>query len=135
MTRKSTLSPESVAVITYIKEHGTSTAAALRPHFQDMSRTQLLKRLGNLVDLGWLDFTWDTAGDKAWFLRASARATPVRTVADKVPRNTRQDAPGIPVAAPRRVDVMSGNYVPPRGPALRPGALDFRARPSVGYRC
>ena len=36
---------------------------------------------------------------------------------------------------PRRVDVMSGNYVPARGPALRAGAMDFRSCPSVGYRC
>ena len=39
------------------------------------------------------------------------------------------------VAQPRRVDVMSGTYVPARGPALRPGALDYRSCPSVGYRC
>ena len=39
------------------------------------------------------------------------------------------------VALPRRVNVMSGTYVPARGPALRPGALDFRSCPSVGYRC
>lgn len=40
-----------------------------------------------------------------------------------------------PVALPRRVNVMSGDYVPARSPVLRPGALDFRACPSVGYRC
>ena len=39
------------------------------------------------------------------------------------------------VALPRRVNVMSGTYVPPRGPALRAGAMDFRSCPSVGYRC
>lgn len=39
------------------------------------------------------------------------------------------------VALPRRVNVMSGTYVPARGPALRPGAMDFRSCPSVGYRC
>ena len=39
------------------------------------------------------------------------------------------------VALPRRVDVMSGTYAPPRGPALRAGAMDFRSCPSVGYRC
>ena len=36
------------------------------------------------------------------------------------------------VALPRRVNVMSGTYVPARGPALRPGAMDFRGCPSVG---
>ena len=39
------------------------------------------------------------------------------------------------VALPRRVNVMSGNYAPARGPALRAGAMDFRSCPSVGYRC
>lgn len=39
------------------------------------------------------------------------------------------------VALPRRVNVMAGTYVPARSPALRPGAMDFRGCPSVGYRC
>ena len=39
------------------------------------------------------------------------------------------------VALPRRVNVMSGTYVPARGRALRAGAMDFRSCPSVGYRC
>ena len=46
-----------------------------------------------------------------------------------------QAAQAAPVALPRRVNVMSGNYVPARGPALRAGAMDFRSCPSVGYRC
>ena len=132
MTRKSTLSPESVAVIKHLKEHGTSTIAALRPHFPEISRTPLLRRLGNLVDLGWLDFSRNDAGDKTWFLRASARAIQVHTVA---PEAARRQEPAPPVAEPRRISVMSGTYVPGRGPALRPGSLDFRACPSVGFRC
>ncbi len=39
------------------------------------------------------------------------------------------------VALPRRVNVMAGTYVLARSPALRAGAMDFRSRPSVGYRC
>ena len=46
-----------------------------------------------------------------------------------------QAAQAARVALPRRVNVMSGTYVPARGPALRPGAMDFRGCPSVGYRC
>ena len=46
-----------------------------------------------------------------------------------------QAAQAARVALPRRVNVMSGTYAPPRGPALRPGTLDFRSCPSVGYRC
>ena len=46
-----------------------------------------------------------------------------------------QAAQAARVALPRRVNVMAGTYVPARGPALRPGAMDFRGCPSVGYRC
>lgn len=46
-----------------------------------------------------------------------------------------QAAQAARVALPRRVNVMSGTYVPARSPALRAGALDFRSCPSVGYRC
>ena len=132
MSRKSTLSPESVAVIKHLKEHGRCTAAVLCMHFAAMSRKQLLKRLGNLVDLGWLDFDRTDSGDKVWFVRSSARAVAVHTTEPKEPPSA---TAALPVALPRRVNVMSGTYVPTRGPALRAGAMDFRACPSVGYRC
>ena len=132
MNRKSTLSPESAAVIKHLKEHGRCTAAVLCMHFAAMSRKQLLKRLGNLVDLGWLDFDRTDSGDKAWFVRSSARAVAVHTTEPKEPPSA---TAALPVALPRRVNVMSGTYVPARGPALRAGAMDFRGCPSVGYRC
>ena len=50
-------------------------------------------------------------------------------------RAAQEAAQAAPVALPRRVNVMSGTYAPARGPALRPGAMDFRSCPSVGYRC
>ena len=150
MTRKSTLSPESAALIAHIKANGTCTVVALRPHFADFNRPQLLKRLGNLVDLGWLDFTWSDAGDKTWFIRPSARAIPVHTVQTLPTLPTAQPAaptestasttpcaaePAPPIAGPRRVNVMAGTYLPPAGPALRAGALDFQRVGSVGSRC
>ena len=138
MTRKSTLSPESAALIAHIKANGTCTVVALRPHFADLNRPQLLKRLGNLVALGWLDFTWSDAGDKTWFIRASARAIPVHTVHTAQPTASTTPCaaePAPPIAGPRRVNVMAGDYMPPAGPALRPGALDFQRVGSVGFRC
>ena len=132
MSRKSTLSPESAAVIKHLKEHGRCTAAVLCMHFAAMSRKQLLKRLGNLVDLGWLDFDRTDSGDKVWFVRSSARAVAVHTTEPKEPPSATAD---LSVALPRRVNVMSGTYVPTRGPALRAGAMEFRNCPSVGYRC
>ena len=45
--------------------------------------------------------------------------------------------PPLPGVAPaRQVQVMYGpTYVPPRAPALRPGALDFKACASRGHSC
>lgn len=134
MTRKSTLSPDSAALIAHIKAHGTCTAVALRPHFSAMGRTALLKRLGNLVALGWLDFTWNDAGDKTWFIRASARAIAIHTAAPTKSATPCQTEPTLPIAGPRRVNVMAGIYLPPPGPALRAGA-DHRHIQSRGFRC
>ena len=129
MSRKSTLSPESAAVIEHLKAHGHSTVTALRPHFAAMSRAQLVKRLGNLVALGWLDFGWTEAGDKTWCIRSSARAIPVHTTEPEEP------PAALPVALPRRINVMVGDYVPPRMASLRPGAMDYQRIESRGYRC
>ena len=57
------------------------------------------------------------------------------TEAQRTERAAQEAAQAALVALPRRVNVMSGTYVPPRSPALRPGAMDFRSCPSVGYRC
>lgn len=57
------------------------------------------------------------------------------TEAQRAEQAAQGAARAAPVALPRRVNVMSGTYVPPRGPALRAGAMDFRSCPSVGYRC
>ena len=57
------------------------------------------------------------------------------TEAQRAEQAAHEAAQAALVALPRRVNVMSGTYVPARGPALRPGAMDFRGCPSVGYRC
>ena len=57
------------------------------------------------------------------------------TDAQRAEQAAHEAAQAAPVALPRRVNVMSGTYAPARGPALRPGAMDFRGCPSVGYRC
>ena len=57
------------------------------------------------------------------------------TEAQRAEQAAHEAAQAAPVALPRRVNVMAGTYVPARSPALRPGAMDFRSCPSVGYRC
>jgi hypothetical protein len=133
MSRKSTMSPESAAVVTYLKDHRRCTVDQLCAGFPEVPRTVLLKRLRNLRALGWLDVSSNVDGVGVWSVRSSARATAVRT-SESAPRDSAPTPTG-PVAEPRRVNVMSGTYVPPRGPALRAGALDYRSCPSVGHRC
>ena len=135
MSRKSTMSPESAAVINHLKDHRRCTVDQLCAGFPDVPRTVLLKRLNNLRALGWLDVSRNEDGVGVWFVRASARATAVHTTEPAASEPVKVQVPAGPVAEPRRINVMSGTYVPARGPALRPGALDFLARPSVGYRC
>lgn len=57
------------------------------------------------------------------------------TEAQRAEQAAQEAARAATVALPRRVNVMAGTYVPARSPALRPGAMDFRSCPSVGYRC
>ena len=57
------------------------------------------------------------------------------TEAQRAEQAAQEAAQAASVALPRRVNVMAGTYVPARSPALRPGAMDFRGCPSVGYRC
>lgn len=135
MTRKSTLSAESVAVINHVKAHTQCTVPQLCEAFPSVHRTQLLKRLNNLRALGWLDVASNDTGVAVWFIRAAARATKVHTTTPAEPQSAPTPPPAGQIAGPRVHNVMAGHYVPPRGPALRPGALDYRNCPSVGYRC
>lgn len=57
------------------------------------------------------------------------------TEAQRAEQAAHEAAQAARVALPRRVNVMSGTYAPPRGPALRPGALDHARIESRGYRC
>ena len=133
MSRKSTMSPESAEVIGHLKVYCRCTVDQLCESFPEVPRTVLLKRLRNLRALGWLDVASNEDGLGEWFVRSSARATAVNTTAPVPPDTT--PAPAGQLAAPRRVNVMSGDYVPARSPVLRPGSMDFRACASVGYRC
>ena len=127
MTRKSTLGPESAAIVSHLKQHGAATLDALLGHFPAEGRSKLRKRLSNLYDGNWLDIAWAADGEMLWLVAPRARAAQpaLPTCASHAPT----------LVPPRQINVMSGNYVPARGPALRAGAMDFRSCPSVGYRC
>ena len=127
MTRKSTLSPESAAIVAHLKQHGAATLDALLGHFPAESRSKLRKRLSNLYDGNWLDIAWAADGEMLWLVAPRARAAQpaLPTCASHAPT----------LVPPRQINVMAGDYTPPPMAAARPGALDFQRVGSHGHRC
>ena len=127
MTRKSTLSPESAAIVAHLKQHGAATLDTLLGHFPAEGRSKLRKRLSNLYDGNWLDIAWAADGEMLWLVAPRARAAQpaLPTCASHAPT----------LVPPRQINVMAGDYTPPPMAAARPGALDFQRVGSHGHRC
>ena len=127
MTRKSTLSPESAAIVSHLKQHGAATLDTLLGHFPAEGRSKLRKRLLNLYDGNWLDIAWAADGEMLWLVAPRARAAQpaLPTCASHAPT----------LVPPRQINVMAGDYTPPPMAAARPGALDFQRVGSHGHRC
>ena len=139
MTAATTAQLSRAALNDYIEKHLANAARplSLAEVFRDVYPGQratdcallaLRKRLQYLAAEGRLQS--DGYGDgRTWSGITEAQR------AEQAAQKAAQAAQAAPVALPRRVNVMSGTYVPTRGPALRAGAMDFRSCPSVGYRC
>lgn len=127
----SKLSRASFELVDHLRAHGPATAQELhavlspgRPHMRPRDIAQRLKRL---EALSWLYSEEDRDGVRRWHALA---ITP--TTARPAPR----PKPYVgQVAPPRRIDVMNSTWVPPAGPALRAGALDYQRCASLGVRC
>ena len=140
MTAATTAQPSRAALNDYIEKHLANAARplSLAEVFRDVYPGQratecallaLRKRLQYLAAEGRLHS--DGYGDgRTW-----SGITEAQRAEQAAHEAAHQAAQAALLALPRRVNVMSGTYAPPRGPALRPGAMDFRSCPSVGYRC
>ena len=125
------LSHVSFELLDHLRAHGPATAEALhavlspgRPHMRPRDTALRLKRL---EALSWLYSEVGSDGVRRWHALA---ITP--TTARPAPR----PKPYVgQVAPPRRIDVMNSTWVPPAGPALRSGALDYQRCASRGVRC
>ena len=126
MSRKTTLSPESLAILNLLRERGPCSLVELRLNLPAaFSKFHLVKRLGTLVDNGWLQVLWPTEDERLWAVSPRARAA--------LPKLQPNEPPVL--VPPRRISVMSGNYTPrPMHPA-RAGALDYQRCASHGVRC
>lgn len=127
MSRKSSLAPESQAVITLLRERGPSSLAELLNHFPAGGRSGLRKRLSNLCDGNWIDIAWNADGEMLWLVAPRARAA--------LPKPPQPASTPPVLVPPRRINVMAGTYRPPPLTPTRPGALDYQRCASHGVRC
>lgn len=117
-------------LLLHITERTWCSADDLCAALPHQNRTQMLKRLGNLVAMNWLE-RYDEAGKTYWSVLVGPR--------NKVGKlhqiaNSAAEAPAI--VPPRRVNVMHGpTYQPAPAFTARPGALDASQIRSHGVRC
>jgi hypothetical protein len=117
------------AILAYLKTYGPALVPDIDQAlmnvdgFDDDSDCTRLKRALHKLRLKRLAHCQqDADGQERWAAGPPASRQECSSCTDGVP--------------PRQFDVMRAPvYKPGSGPALRPGALDFRAIPSHGFRC
>lgn len=126
------------AIVAHIEKTGPCDFATLFQLFADTYDTTwptktFRNRLGNLVERGALVATgsgiyrqWSLMGHTPDDVLLRGAARPMATA--------RQPVRSM-LVPPRQHNVWAGTYQPPRGPALRCGALDAAQLPSRGVRC
>jgi len=136
MSRKSSMSAESKAVLDYLRTFGATTAERILAATAGEALPALGKRLRNLESGGWVKKERNPAGIVMWAICPSARGL----FTEQRPRRHRTVSPtnafvGAP-ALPRQINVMHGPvYVPPPSVGIRQGAFDFMQVRSVGMPC
>lgn len=124
------LSAASIETLEYLHTHGAATTEELhaatrngRPH--QITR-DIVRRLARLEELHWVYSEVGPGGVARWHALGGAP--------EPAPRPRTKPYVG-EVVPPRRIDVMNSTWVPPAGPALRPGALDYQRCASRGVQC
>lgn len=129
------MSPESNLVVKYLKASGPSTLDELHAQLPQEARPKFLKRISNLKAMGWLAIEMDSDGQRRYRLAPSAVRKAVLLEKAKRLQAAAPTAEPLPIAPPRRIDVMSTTWKPKPDPVLRSGANDFRAIQSHGLNC
>lgn len=124
----------SLAIINFVAKTGPcgfeQLAEIFEEHGTEESRDKFRRQLNHLRDSGRLKAA-GTGRRRTWALGPLPYG----------PGQPRQRTPAPPryvgpIVPPRRVDVMFGPvYRPGPGPALRPGALDFKSIARRGHAC
>lgn len=154
--RKSTMGPESRALINYLQAHGPTSIAVLLQVFPEQEKYALNKRLHNLRSAGWLQsegergaMVWSMHPEACRLLPALQEGVLVTAMRAQMRAKTQPKAKPKqdpkPVAAAvfsslahvlqRTPCVSYEPYVPKTTVSCRPGAMDFQRCASRGVRC
>lgn len=135
--RKSSMSAESLAIVVYLRKHGSASKSDLRKLLPNQQPLQINQRLNNLRIGGWVEFNevkgvWEfcpVVDDLFPTLRAPKRSSSDSASSKPAPRE------GLNFVPPRTFNFHGSTYVPPSFAPTRPGALDFSSVASHGQRC
>lgn len=145
MKRKSMMSPESRAIVEYLRKHGPTSRKALNAAFPSEQTAVISRRLNNLSACGWVQLNRATG---EWEIRPSAQGlfpdqgAPAFTSAPApapapapVPSSAAPAEPVEPVPPARYDRMRAPVWTQTLAPAALPGASDFQRVSSRGLRC
>ena len=123
------LSPLSIAVVQHLTENGPCSLSTITEQFRrtsDEEVTSMSARLRKMRTAGHVHVV-RVHGVQYWKAGAQPLHGPDEDEEEEVPAARR-------AVSPRRINVMAGDYTPPRSFAMRPGA-DHSQFKSYGVRC
>lgn len=136
MSRKSTMSAESKAIVDYLRKVGPTKRADLNAAIRGQTVKEIATRLKNLAFGGWVRYSpvyrvWEISPSAHGMFPSLDMAT--KRIAVKKARAALTE-PG-ELVPPRTFNFHGTTYVPPQFTPARQGALDFGQVPSRGQRC
>lgn len=136
MSRKSTMSAESKAIVDYLRKVGPTSRADLNTAIRGQTVKEIATRLKNLTFGGWVRYSpvyrvWEISPSAHGMFPSLDMAT--KRIAVKKARAAITEP--VELVPPRTFNFHGTTYVPPQFTPARQGALDFGNIPSHGQRC
>lgn len=148
MIRRSTMTPESRALVNFLRANGPTSIAGLCQAFPEFDKQVLSRRLHNMRGIGWLHaegargaLVWSMHPDSEHLLPALDAGLLVSSMRAPIQaKPVHKPLPAGPKPIDKHLVAQSRSYefrpwVASRPMALRAGSMDFRACPSRGVRC
>ena len=140
MSRKSTMSAESKAIVDYLRKFGPTNRTELNSAMRGQTADEITKRLNNLSIAGWVLFspafrTWEISPSAHGMfpsLDAVSKRQAVKEARESLKTETYAPQEVVP---PRTFNFHGTKYEPTPFTPARQGALDFGQIPSRGQRC